>query len=213
MSEMDYGLGNSPRESNPSKNSFPASLNEFRQAQIAVTEGSNLSDRQLCACARIYTEAFNGPPWFEQWSEDSAAREILLQINRDARLSIATDDRGAICGMALALPLAKSPRAADFEQLDIPSQDTAWYFSDFCVAKNARGMGLGRALLEDALAIAKGCGASGMLTRTRSDNIAAQKIFEGLGFKQIGIVMSSTGEVSSQRIIYYLGFEIRRISE
>ncbi|MCT7656070.1 ribosomal protein S18-alanine N-acetyltransferase [Oceanimonas sp. NS1] len=55
------------------------------------------------------------------------------------------------------------------------------------VSPDARGLGLGRTLLEQAEASARQQGAVFMRLEVRTDNIAAQNLYQQLGYRQFGI--------------------------
>jgi len=56
----------------------------------------------------------------------------------------------------------------------------SWILNDLYVVPEARGRGVGRALLERARAHAEATGAGGMSLATQRDNHTAQRLYEGL---------------------------------
>jgi len=58
----------------------------------------------------------------------------------------------------------------------------SWILNDLYVAPDARGGGIGRALLERARAHAEATGAGGMSLATQRDNHTAQRLYEALGW-------------------------------
>jgi ribosomal protein S18 acetylase RimI-like enzyme len=56
------------------------------------------------------------------------------------------------------------------------------YLAELYVAPSSRGRGLGRALMEEAIAFARGRGADYMDLNTGEDDVAARGLYESLGF-------------------------------
>ncbi len=59
-----------------------------------------------------------------------------------------------------------------------------WILNDLFVAPDARGLGVGRALLECAREFAAGTGARGLTLKTAVDNYSAQALYESSGWKR-----------------------------
>ncbi|HHF2973665.1 TPA: N-acetyltransferase family protein [Vibrio diabolicus] len=57
-----------------------------------------------------------------------------------------------------------------------------WVLNDLYVSTNARGTGLGRALMEFAETYAKSTHAKGIELETSLDNVVAQSLYEDLGY-------------------------------
>ncbi|MHC8391502.1 GNAT family N-acetyltransferase [Pseudomonas sp. MDT2-39-1] len=57
-----------------------------------------------------------------------------------------------------------------------------WLLSDLFTAPEARGQGVGRSLMNAARAFALSTGAKGMVLETATDNFAAQRLYELLGY-------------------------------
>jgi ribosomal protein S18 acetylase RimI-like enzyme len=57
-----------------------------------------------------------------------------------------------------------------------------WVLNDLYVSTNARGTGLGRALMEFAETYAKSTNAKGIELETSLDNVVAQSLYEDLGY-------------------------------
>ena len=58
---------------------------------------------------------------------------------------------------------------------------------NLCVAENVRCRGIGRRLLVDVLARAREAGASVVFLEARPTNVAAIRLYQALGFVQIGV--------------------------
>jgi GNAT superfamily N-acetyltransferase len=79
-------------------------------------------------------------------------------------------------------------RACGFTQL-YPSFSSVslkllWILNDLFVVSAARGLGVGRALLERAREFAAGTGARGLTLKTAVDNYSAQALYESAGWKR-----------------------------
>ncbi|EMP4115387.1 GNAT family N-acetyltransferase [Vibrio parahaemolyticus] len=57
-----------------------------------------------------------------------------------------------------------------------------WVLNDLYVSKSARGLGLGRALMEYTETYAKSTNAKGIELETSLDNVVAQSLYEDLGY-------------------------------
>lgn len=192
-----------PKNSAPQfRQTKPARLPKYpiSPADITVSMTRAPSPQQLRDAARLYAASFRSAPWFEKWTEAKARAEIGRQIAAGSWILLATDPNGTVIGLAITIPLNRSPRAGEFSQL--PLSKRCWYFSEFCVAASAQNMGLGKRLLQLALDLSKGLGADGMVTRTRVDNSSARRAFERLGFTIIANLTSETGGRSSERVVY-----------
>ena len=84
-------------------------------------------------------------------------------------------DRGAV-GFAQLYPTFSSV-----------SMERLWILNSLFVAPEARKLGAGRALLEEARSFAVSTGASGMKLETASNNHAAQSLYESLGWQREGV--------------------------
>ena len=62
------------------------------------------------------------------------------------------------------------------------SEGLECYLAELYVAPISRGRGLGRALMEEAIAYARGRGADYMDLNTGEDDVAARRLYESLGF-------------------------------
>ena len=57
---------------------------------------------------KVYKEAFGGPPYFEQYSDEEVREEIVLPHLRDGVVAYATDN-DTLVGFGCALPFDRSP--------------------------------------------------------------------------------------------------------
>lgn len=107
--------------------------------------------------------------------EEAAARAMWM-LAAPARTAVATGDDGAVLGTAKMHANYAGPGS------HVAS-------ASFMVGSAARGRGVGRALVEDALAWARGAGFRAMQFNAVVDtNSAAVRLWESLGFDTIGVV-------------------------
>jgi GNAT superfamily N-acetyltransferase len=59
-----------------------------------------------------------------------------------------------------------------------------WLLNDLFVTAAARGLGVGRALMERARNHALDSGATGIFLQTARDNLTAQRLYESLGYRR-----------------------------
>jgi ribosomal protein S18 acetylase RimI-like enzyme len=67
-------------------------------------------------------------------------------------------------------------------RLSIWSPGLECYLAELYVVPSRRGQGLGRALMEEAIELARREGANEMLLGTSEDDVAARALYESLGF-------------------------------
>jgi ribosomal protein S18 acetylase RimI-like enzyme len=103
-----------------------------------------------------------------------ARRYLADRLSRDESLVLlALDEAGASLGFVQMYPTFASLRAA-----------RTFVLYDLYVAERARRTGVGRALLERAAEEARAAGAAGLTLSTAKTNLAAQRLYESLGWKR-----------------------------
>jgi L-amino acid N-acyltransferase YncA len=102
--------------------------------------------------------------------------QAMWMVGPPGRTTAASDARGAIVGTANMYANRAGPGA------HVAS-------ASFMVAASARGHGVGRALVEDALAWARAAGFRAMqFNAVAATNVAAVSLYESLGFTIVGTV-------------------------
>ncbi len=97
-------------------------------------------------------------------------RELQQMVDSDViRLLVARNDQGIMGTLTLAL-------------FQIPTGVRAW-IEDVVVDEAARGQGIGEALNQRALELAKKCGARTVDLTSRPSREAANRLYQRLGFK------------------------------
>jgi len=81
--------------------------------------------------------------------------------------------------------LEKDGLIAGYAVMSFGAQEA--HLLNICVRANQRGHSFGRLLLLDVLAAAKSLGADTMLLEVRPSNVAAIRLYESMGFNEIGL--------------------------
>jgi len=114
---------------------------------------------------------------FYQCPPDAAlARNFIAERLRgeDSVILLAREGEAAV-GFVQLYPLLTSTA---------PRPGRLWLLNDLFVAPQARGAGVGRALLSRARAHAEATGARGLFLQTARDNLPAQRLYESLGWRR-----------------------------
>ncbi|WP_426663428.1 N-acetyltransferase family protein [Rhodanobacter aciditrophus] len=108
-------------------------------------------------------------------SDEAGARDFLtarLRLN-ESMILLARDRHGAAPGFTQLYPLFSSVRMV-----------RTWLLNDLFVAASARRQGVAKALLEAAATEARNLGAASLSLSTAHDNLAAQALYESLGWQR-----------------------------
>ena len=132
---------------------------------MQITQATTVSDELLAAFARLVPQLSSSAP--------PPTREELEAIvsSPATRLLLAHDPTGAIMG-SLTLVVFR-----------IPTGVRAW-IEDVVVDEAARGQGVGEALVSEAIARASQEGARTLDLTSRPSRVAANTLYEKVGFKQ-----------------------------
>lgn len=153
----------------------PAILTEL---QIVTTETMNI--KQLNDAAELFKECFEGPPWFEEWSLAKTRETLIGFLNMGADFLLAYNNTQLV-GLSIGVGLNKiNP---DYQLPKGISIESTYYFAEFAVSSASRNSGLGYFLVDETLRLATAARYQYALTSTRTNNIAARKIFEKQGFR------------------------------
>ncbi|HEY9744592.1 MAG TPA: GNAT family N-acetyltransferase [Oculatellaceae cyanobacterium] len=114
--------------------------------------------------------------FYGQSSNLPAAKHFLFErtINKESVIYLAIDSsRGQAVGFMQLYPSFSSV-----------SLESLWILNDLYVAPSARRRGIGRALMQTALNLAKQRGDKGICLSTTVSNTTAQRLYESMGFQQ-----------------------------
>ncbi len=110
--------------------------------------------------------------FYEQASNLEGAREFLKErlINEESVIFIAFEENNPIGFVQL------------FPSFSSVSMKRLWVLNDLYVKENARKKGFAEKLIKKAIHFAEETSAKGILLETGKDNLAAQKLYEKIGF-------------------------------
>jgi GNAT superfamily N-acetyltransferase len=113
--------------------------------------------------------------FYGQASDLALARHFLAEriAQQQSVILLACDVAGQGVGFTQLFPSFSSVRAAPI-----------YLLNDLYVAADARGRGVGRALLQAAAAHARASGAVRMVLSTAHDNLTAQRLYQALGWRR-----------------------------
>lgn len=150
-----------------------------------------------------YKEAFGGPPYYETYSDEEVADEILRPHLRDG-IVMYVADRGKLIGFGCALPFNKAPDDVrefleGLHQADkLPAEfdhRNAWYMSELGVLNAYRGVGAAWELVRHRMYSMSRYGAKQFFMRTAWPNSLSMPMYIKCGAKplaQIQDISSST---------------------
>jgi ribosomal protein S18 acetylase RimI-like enzyme len=125
--------------------------------------------------AEIWTDAYTGQNPAEGRTEPYAEGE-LAEAAELATVLVAESDLGEVIGIVALVP-ASAPRGV------VASVGEA-ELSRLAIVASARGRGVGRALAERVVELARAEGAAGMALWSRPYQAAAHSLYESLGFRR-----------------------------
>jgi ribosomal-protein-alanine N-acetyltransferase len=133
-----------------------------RRRESAAVAIRGTAPEDLDTIAALEASTFS-QPWSRQSFADLAATPF-------AKVLVAANEAGAVLGYAVVY------FASDQSEL-----------ANLAVAVSHRGQGIGRRLLDGAMAEAMAHGATAMFLEVRASNAAAQSLYESAGFERVGI--------------------------
>lgn len=148
------------------------------------------------ALAALYAEAFQGPPWFEEWSLQNAAATLQDYARRNSVFIISLDDTGTPLGMGIAYAQENARGAKQ------------WYVAELCTSINARNRGVCSDILQALVQAGAESSCMCATSRTRTDNTPMIKIFERMGFVETHRDQAETGGKLSERVWFSRSFMV-----
>jgi aminoglycoside 6'-N-acetyltransferase I len=95
-----------------------------------------MQKEHLTELAKMYVEAFNAPPWNDEWTIDTVTKRLLQMMNCEGFSGLICLKENLICGMILG----NSEPFFDCTHFNI---------KEFCVRLSLRGTGIGTDLLNE----------------------------------------------------------------
>lgn len=112
--------------------------------------------------------------FYERASDVALAGEFLRQrLSHGESVVFIAESGGVPLGFVQLYP--------SFDSVECSA---VWILHDLFVEPEGRGRGVGRALMEAARRLALETGATGLSLATASDNLVAQGLYEGLGYRR-----------------------------
>lgn len=96
----------------------------------------DMSIEDIDALSALYAEAFNAPPWNDEWTAETAAKRLRQMILAPGFYGLCAYRQGALCGMILGSK----------EQF---YNGMMFHIREFCVKPSLRGQGIGTQILSD----------------------------------------------------------------
>ncbi|HET9040175.1 MAG TPA: GNAT family N-acetyltransferase, partial [Gemmatimonadales bacterium] len=113
--------------------------------------------------------------FYRQPSDPGLARRFLAErLEREESVVFVAERDGRAVGFVQLYPLFTSTA-------DRPRR--LWLLNDLFVAPEARGGGVGRALMDRARRLAEETGAAGLELATARTNTVAQRLYDSLGYR------------------------------
>lgn len=153
------------------------------------------TEADLPAMRAIWNEvvdAGNAFPQIKGLGSLSEAREFFAD---QTRCAVAENEQGEVVGLYILHPnnIGRCAHVAN---------------ASYAVSSDARGCGVGRALVQDSLASLRACGFRGLqFNAVVESNVSAIHVYETLGFTRIGVIpggfRNGNGEYENMIIFYH----------
>ncbi len=176
--------------------------------EIVFRRIEQVSDPAFAGFAAVYREAFGGPPYFEEYTDDGIRQDVWTpHIPECVIVAEAPQVIGLACCHAILAPTEPSIRAFLLTQ-ELPFDPREGiYMSELAVLTEERQKGLGEALIRARFRWAKERGFRFYLLRTAASGSNSQRLYERLGAKRTAFTqdVSLDGVVtaSTQRIFLW----------
>ena len=95
-----------------------------------------INESHLSEISRMYIEAFNAPPWNDQWTIDSINKRLRQMMNCDGFIGLVCFNDNLLSGMILG-------------NVEYFYDCTHFNIKEFCVRLSLRGTGIGTQLLNE----------------------------------------------------------------
>ncbi len=132
-----------------------------------------MREDDLPELGRLYAGAFNAAPWFDKWTEKTAARRISDILHTPGAFGLVSEEGGALTGMA----------AGCAEQY---FDGVVFQLKELCVRSDLRRQGIGTALMEEFERHLRGMGIRSALLFTSEEDLS---FYRGQGYHRIDGMM------------------------
>lgn len=114
------------------------------------------SDEALEQIARVYQEAFGGPPWYEDWDIETIKNDFTNEMNRPGALCVIAQIKNQIVGFAWGYTASHNRELDDhLDGLDHCTRLTndCFYLDECAVAPEHHGNRIGTRLIKKIFAL------------------------------------------------------------
>jgi ribosomal protein S18 acetylase RimI-like enzyme len=160
----------------------------------------------LRSCAQVFTDAFNGPPWNENWTLTEALAYLQEHYAHGGIFAVQRLGHAIIsfaCGIAASKSATMSSKLKPLPPHDMFSP-TVFYLGEACVPRGYSNRGIGKALVSSLVDAALQRGFTTGFTVTSKDHAPVIKMLRHLQFQLLG---PGEVELGGQRnhVYYYAG--------
>lgn len=180
---------------------MPDAANAFTVTRILTAEDVAHWEQPF---AHAYQTVFQGEPYRESFTTDKAAGvfRMLTALNDHITL-IASDAAGNILGFGIAVPLNTMKTIAPRLDGLVPVRQT-YYLAELGVLPEARGQGVGRALVRHRIRLMDHERFSHVVLRVSDTENSSAAMYKALDFEDMGVSMQVTrarigGDVSADQ--------------
>ena len=168
---------------------MPDDANSFTVTRILTREDIAQWEQPF---ARAYQTVFQGEPYRESFTTDKAAGvfRMLTALNDHITL-IATDPSGNVLGFGIAVPLSTMKTIAPRLDGLVPIRQT-YYLAELGVLPDARGEGVGRALVRHRICLMDRERFSHVVLRVSDTENSSAAMYKALDFEDMGVSMPVT---------------------
>ncbi|HNW04622.1 MAG TPA: GNAT family N-acetyltransferase [Oscillospiraceae bacterium] len=128
-----------------------------------------MRESDLAELGRLYAGAFNAAPWFDKWTEETAARRLSDLLHTPGAFGLIAEEDGAPVGMA----------AGCAEQY---FDGVVFQLKELCVREDLRRRGIGTALMEEYEKRLRAMGIRSALLFTSEEDLP---FYRGRGYAQV----------------------------
>jgi len=174
-------------------------MSKFTVRKVANSFVTNGTLEQM---ARIYMEAFNGAPWNESWTLDTAREELLacLRKKHDFFLSY-EEDTNNLAGFAIGWRFGRSQSETEAEFMKLGVSPGAYYLSELVTDRAFRRQGVATGIFDFLERTLQEDFVPQLSLRTRVDNVALLGILHRRSYDNHGSYEATTGGVESARVV------------
>ncbi|MDD3498628.1 MAG: GNAT family N-acetyltransferase [Candidatus Moranbacteria bacterium] len=164
----------------------------FSDERTAVKRVSSCDIDLIKDIARLYCEIWKEPPWNEYfWKADNVFQDISSHMKEPRAIILAAFYRNKLAGFSWGKCVGEKELETISSGADLgfifSDNPRAYYISELAVDMRMRQRRIGSNLAAELIREARKEGFAIFCLRTDSDATAAQRVYSGLGFINLGI--------------------------